>query len=121
MRCVSAAAVLVLAACGTPAPTTVGPQRHFEVSFSVRYEAVREVDIVFALDSAEQGREHFTRVLDALGPFVDPPCISRTTPGGGPIGAENFTAETESQSSTSSDETTFGAVLKPPPALPRAE
>ncbi len=84
MRCVSAAAVLVLAACGTPAPTTVGPQRHFEVSFSVRYEAVREVDIVFALDSAEQGREHFTRVLDALGPFVDPPCISRTTPGGGP-------------------------------------
>lgn len=39
---------------------------------------------MFVIDSAPSAVEHMPRLLDVVDALVDPPCISRSTPGGGP-------------------------------------
>jgi hypothetical protein len=57
------------------------------VSEVVRNDAVEKVDLLMMVDNSGSMQQNQTNIMDELGPLINtltnPPCISRSTPGGG--------------------------------------
>jgi hypothetical protein len=84
-RCRDALVALSLAFAGCT--TMVAPEcspAFSAITSSIPTDHVSLVDLVFVLDRTASVAEHLPRLFAQLSRLTDPPCISRSTPGGGP-------------------------------------
>jgi hypothetical protein len=86
-RCRDALVALSLSVAFAGCTTVVAPD--CSPSFSAIWGTVPRddisiVDLVFVLDRTASVAEHLPRLFAQLSQLVDPPCLSRSTPGGGP-------------------------------------